>query len=294
MPFNLSGPFLGQFGIDQLHSEGALLVQGKKIPMVASLNPSAVVEQTVLNLYVMEKVTVSAFSKTKFAVRASAVEGGTMSPGDGIVTGSFHFSDRHDLHPFLNVVTKCDKDGQVRVGVMNTTMDPVVIPVGSKYGSFSRIVDASNHSEHPFRIAIINNVAEDTTERKKTTAKKKTAQETKSADPTEPELAPWLVGPTTAANREARFAHLISVFKLKDSPLLDTTDKVAQASCMLLKRWACFSFDGNYGRTTLLKHSIVTEPDQRPINQRFLPVNPQLKGDLKKQIDKWLKHGVIE
>jgi hypothetical protein len=106
-------------------------------------------------------------------------------------------------------------------------MDPVVIPVDTKYGSFSRIVDASNHSEHPFRIAIINNVAEDTAERKKTTAKKKTAQETKSADPTEPELAPWLVGPTTAANREARVAHLISVFKLKDSPLLDTTDKVA-------------------------------------------------------------------
>jgi hypothetical protein len=294
MPFNLSGPFLAQFGIDQLNSEGALLVQGNKIPMVASLNLSADVEQTVSNLYVMEKVTVPAFSKTKFAVRASAVEGGTMSPGDGIVTGSVHFSDRHDLHPFLNVVTKCDKDGQVRVGVMNTTMDPVVIPVGTKYGSFSRIVDASNHAEHPFRIAIINNVAKDTAELKKTTAKKKTAQETKSADPTEPELAPWLVGPTTAANREARFAHLISVFKLKDSPLLDTTDKVAQASCMLLKRWACFSFDGNYGRTTLLKHSIVTEPDQLPINQRFRPVNPHLEGDLKKQIDKWLKHGVIE
>jgi hypothetical protein len=48
------------------------------------------------------------------------------------------------------------------------------------------------------------------------TAKKKTAQETKSADQTEPELAPWLVGPTTAANSEARVAHLISLFKLRD------------------------------------------------------------------------------
>jgi hypothetical protein len=193
MPFNLSGPFLAQFGIDQLHSEGALLVQGKKIwPMVASLNSSADVEQTVSNLYVMEKVTVPAFSETKFAVRASAIEGGTMSPGDGIVTGSVHFSDCHDLHPFLNVVTKCEQDGQVRVGVMNTTMEPIAIPVGS----FSRIVDASNHSEHPFCIAIINNIAEEMAERKKTTAKKKTAQETKSADQTEPELAPWLVGPT--------------------------------------------------------------------------------------------------
>jgi hypothetical protein len=40
---------LAQFGIDQLHSEGALLVQGKKIPMVASLDPAADVEQTVSN-----------------------------------------------------------------------------------------------------------------------------------------------------------------------------------------------------------------------------------------------------
>jgi hypothetical protein len=191
-------------------------------------------------------------------------------------------------------VIKCDKDGQVRVGVMNTIMEPIVIPVGTKYGSFSRIVDASNHSKHPFCIAIINNISKETAERKKTTAKKKTAQETKSADQTERELAPWLVGPTTAANQEARVAHLISVFKLKDSPLLDTADKVAQASFMLLKPWACFSFDGNYGRTTLHKHSIVTEPDQHPINQRFCPVNPHLEVDLKKQIDKWLKHGVIK
>jgi hypothetical protein len=135
MTFNLSGPFLAQFGIDQLHSEGALLVQVKRIPMVALLNPSADVEQTVSNLYVIEKVTVPAFSETKFVVRASAVEGGTMSSGDGIATGSI---------PFLNVVTKCDKDGRVRVGVMNTTMEAIVIPVGTKYGNFSRIVDASN------------------------------------------------------------------------------------------------------------------------------------------------------
>jgi hypothetical protein len=126
----------------------------------------------------------------------------------------------------------------------------------------------------------------ETDERKKMTTKKKTAQETKSADKTQPELAPWLVGPMTAANSEARVAHLISVFKLRDSPILDTAAKVAQAGCMLLKRWACFSFDGNYGLTTLLKHSIVTEPNQRPINQRFFPVNPHLEVDLKKQINK--------
>jgi hypothetical protein len=133
MPFNVSGSFLALFGIDQLLSEGALLVQGRKIPVVALLNPSADVEQTVSNLYLMEKVTVPALSETKFVVRAAAVKGGKMSSGDGIATGSVHFSDRHNLHPFLNVVTKCDKNGQVRMGVMNTTMEAIVIRVGTKY-----------------------------------------------------------------------------------------------------------------------------------------------------------------
>jgi hypothetical protein len=45
--------------------------------MVASLNQSADVEQTVSNLYVMEKVTDPAFSETKFVIGASAVEGAT-------------------------------------------------------------------------------------------------------------------------------------------------------------------------------------------------------------------------
>jgi hypothetical protein len=38
----------------------------------------------------------------------------------------------------------------------------------------------------------------------------------------------------------------------------------------------------------------VTEPNQRPINQQFRQVNPHLEVDLKKQINKWLKHGMIE
>jgi hypothetical protein len=185
MPFNVSGLFLAQFGIDQLHLEGALLVQGRKIPLVASLNSSFDVEQTVSNLYLIEKVTVPSFSETKFVVCASAVESGKMSSGNGNATGSVHFSDRHDLHPFFNVVTKCDKNARVTVGVMNTITEAIVILVRTKYGSFSRIVDVAHHSEHPFRVAVINGANGlhhlDQEELGKQ-EKKKTAQETASAD----------------------------------------------------------------------------------------------------------------
>jgi hypothetical protein len=123
---------------------------------VASLNPVVDVEQAVSNHYLIEKVTVPAFSETTFTVRASAVKSGNMSSGDGIATGSVHFSDRHDLYLYLNAVTKCDKNGRVKVGAMNTTAEAIVIPVGTKYGSFSRIIDIAHHSKHLFCVAVIN------------------------------------------------------------------------------------------------------------------------------------------
>jgi hypothetical protein len=72
---------------------------------------------------------------------------------------------------------------------MNTTADAIVILVGTKYGSFSRIIDIASHSEHPFRVAVIDGAnglnrldpdERDNLEKKKkkTTAKKKTAQGT--------------------------------------------------------------------------------------------------------------------
>ena len=35
-------------------------------------------------------------------------------------------------------------------------------------------------------------------------------------------------------------------------------------------------------------------PGTKPVNIRYRPVNPALEPDLKAQVDKWLKHGVIE
>ena len=54
MPFNISGPFLHENHIDQLHSEGALSVQGRKIRLVASLDNSTE-EALCSNAYVIGK-----------------------------------------------------------------------------------------------------------------------------------------------------------------------------------------------------------------------------------------------
>ena len=57
--------------------------------------------------------------------------------------------------------------------------------------------------------------------------------------------------------------------------------------------WDSFSHDDSYGKTHLLKHSIITE-DVPPIKCRYRPINPALEPDLKRQIDAWLKHDIIE
>jgi hypothetical protein len=132
-------------------------------------------------------VTVPAFSETTFTVLASAIKSENISSGDGIATGSVHFSVCHDLHPYLNAVTKCDKNRRVKVGAMNTTADAIVIPAGTKYGSFSRIIEIAHHSEHPFCVAVIDSANRlhhlDQDERnnreKKKKKKKKTAHSSK-------------------------------------------------------------------------------------------------------------------
>jgi len=54
-----------------------------------------------------------------------------------------------------------------------------------------------------------------------------------------------------------------------------------------------FSKDGEFGRTTLVKHAIHTG-DAAPIKCRNRPVNPALLDDLRHQMEEWLRYGVVE
>jgi hypothetical protein len=83
-------------------------------------------------------------------------------------------------------------------------------------------------------------------------------------------------------------------FQLDEKDCLTTAENgVETAALLLLKYCATFSFDGSYGRTTLIKHSIRLKEGQKPINQQYHPINQALEGDLRKQIDDWLTHKVI-
>ena len=103
-----------------------------------------------------------------------------------------------------------------------------------------------------------------------------------------------MVGPTTSKNRQKRIAYLLKFFKLdKNEFLTDEKDLLATIK-LLLDYFDIWAFDGNYGFTHLIEHKINLEPGTQPIHERYRPPNPLLEDSMKKQLDTWLEHGVIE
>jgi hypothetical protein len=95
------------------------------------------------------------------------------------------------------------------------------------------------------------------------------------------------------ANHNERAAYVTEIFKLNDSKLLNDPTNMAKAIAVILRHYDTFSFDGSFGETPLLEHTVITTNDL-PINCRYRPVNPAVEGKLKEQLDKWLKLNVIE
>ena len=92
---------------------------------------------------------------------------------------------------------------------------------------------------------------------------------------------------------EEKTAWLRSEFKLDQSPWLKSKRDLAAALALLLRHWEVFSTDGEFGKTCLIQHEIVTR-EHPPIKCKHRPINPVLEADLKRQIEEWLCHDVIE
>ncbi len=92
---------------------------------------------------------------------------------------------------------------------------------------------------------------------------------------------------------EERRRYLRAVFEIDRKPCLRTEADRSAAVSVLAEFWDLFSHDGSYGHTHLLQHRIITE-DVPPIKCRYWPVNPALEPDLRRQLDEWLHHDVIE
>jgi hypothetical protein len=145
---NLSGPFMSNHKIDQLHSRSCLMVKNIEVPLLSSKGtPNG--HHASADAYCLEKLTVPAGHYKMCQLHVPLVERGLMECGDVHVQGSAAFQERLDLHPWLNAIATVRSDGTVSAAIMNTTTDDIVVPKGMHYGRVRRTVDASVKDSSP-------------------------------------------------------------------------------------------------------------------------------------------------
>ena len=281
MDFNISGPFLKKHNVNQLHDKDCLGIQGQEVPLISSMGHQIAPPETIQDdLYLEEDIVVPAQSMMLASAYVTTPSQETTSV---MIRGSQAFMRQTDLHPWMNAIVQLRPDGKTQIGLMNTTDEPIAVEKDTRYGTVRKIADTNDKEKYPWRVSLIDPQSTQVINAKPMTERETTA-----------ELPAWMKGPTNAQNQVKRLNFLIDKFKLKEKNCLKDQNDVTTAGLLLLKYWDTFSFDGSFGRTELLKHAIRLRPGQMPINQRYRPVNPALEGDLKKQLDQWLEHQVIE
>lgn len=172
-----------------------------------------------------------------------------MPKSGGGVSGHLDFMHFHDCHPWVNPLVDPSDSGDILVGIMNTLGVPLTIPANTFYGTFTLICSIHQQDRFPWRIAVLN------------TSTSPGVQ----AAPTVEETPSFMKGPTTPANIQQRKTFLTTAFDLKKADQLDTPQKIDKALHLILTYLDVFSFDGGFGTTNLIKHTIYTEPGP-PIN----------------------------
>ena len=279
MPINISGPFMKRHGIDQIHSRDSIKIQGQEMPLLSSVPEPRLMEKSDLEIIIPKETIIPPCSNNYIDAQLVDIPEGQDPSRPGMVQGSLLFMNNTDLHPWVNALVSPSPTGHLKVGVMNTTGEPITIRAQTNYGNLTLACDSQQQTRYPWRIAVL---------------KPKRVDEQKVKPQTEtPSHTSFLAGPTTKENRQKRVNFLIKEFQLQDNALLGTTDLQLKAADLLLRFFEVFSFDGEFGTTNLIEHTIYTEPGP-PINQRYRPINPSLEPQLKQQLDDWLKHDVIE
>ena len=266
MPLNLSGPFLRKMGIDQIHSQNALRVQGTLVKLLPPQKKPSSRDSRPVAVYTVEAVTIPANTQVWTRCKIPAVESGAIRPAEGLMEGSAVTEETYGVHSLRAAIVPVHGDS-VPVPFLNTTDQPITVPAGVKYG---HLVPQPTEGPGIYNIANEQPSQEDDT------------------------VPAWKRGPTTKANYEQRCNHLRSLFQLDQNPLLKDPKDLAKLLAVLIRNYEVFSHDGEYGRTDVIKHDIQLVPGARPIRCANRPVNPALEENLKRQVLKWLKHGVVE
>lgn len=259
---NLCGPFLKRHQIDQIHSQNALRVQGHLIPLSprGEKGLPGCYNKAVSSVYTTEKRVIPPQSIAHLQLRAPEVEKGEMRAGDGQVKGEPEFSEKTNTHPWVSGYVTCADDGTLVGGVMNLTDEAVTIPQGMRYGDFCN-EDWEVDGNQGVQICELSEEQHSEAPEKWSAAQKRN----------------WVT----------------EQFKLLENPVLKEPGRLKQAQECLVRHFAAFSINGEFGKTELIQHHIPTTPGP-PIKCKSRPLNPIMEAKLKTQVNEWEKHDVAE
>ncbi len=297
MSVNISGPWLQRHGWDHIHSRGQLIVGGKAV----TLRDQEAAQGKSSAVYFATPTTVPGRGTAAARLLAPAVQQGLIRSGPGILQTQQGWglgANGEELNTGRGLAI-ADQEGSWYAILCNPGDGDVTIPAGRRYGVFTEAEEATEEDlqrwgERPQgRIQALG--APTTRERKKQEFVQQFLQRSaKKTDKVRERLPEHLrdADPNLLSAQQKR-DWLTAAFQLKQKPCISSIDRLEQATSVLLDFWDLFSHDGSYGHTNLLKHRIITE-DVPPIKCRYRPINPALEPDLKRQLDEWTRHDVIE
>ena len=263
MPINISADFMETHRIDILHSQKAVRVKGKTIPLKDPTTKDQIsalekVEWDSFKAYVAEDTPIPAHSARFIRLRVPEGETGELPACDVLVEAQAHFIERTDLHPSLSVITHLDENGSCYVSALNTLAEEVLVPSGLRFGEVRRFRDSAT-DPRDWRVASIQGETQDRPVSRGAKSKK------------------WIY----------------EEFRLHESPFL-TNRVYLEAAMKLLRDFEdLFSEGDEYGHTDLVQHEIRTQ-DVPPIKCKLRPLAPPVEEKLKEQMDHWLKQDVVE
>ncbi len=286
MDLNLSGPFLKQHKIDQLHSEDALQYKNERIHLhPASFRPDAPARVNIVTT-LAKTVLLPPFSTSACGASLKGID----AEGNQVITEGNEKLISKAVFPQQATVSVM-KNGIIPISLCNISADYVRLKAGTQVGRSEVIIGAlvpteapppASRPNVPVSKPSVHQRLREIIDRMKTADRQGTSA-ANEAEATAP-------SPVTTAQKKK---WLYEAFKLKENRMLQQHKLVERAVHLLLSYFDVISVEGEFGHTDLLEHAIHTE-DVPPIKCRTRPINPWLEADLKRQIHDLLQREVIE
>ena len=270
MEVNISGPFMKRNEWDELHSRNCLRIKGREVPLQSGAkNP----------------VRTSAYALHSLSIPPHAEKIVELCTPAEKKKAEVLWEDPEGQ---VQAVVQRNRDGHFRILVRNESDETRRIHKGMSYG----VTEGLNSGA-----VGIHHLGEETLDGRNDAYRRQIMKEARpgktSGARIDSDLEKKLAQDPRQLTDKERRRYFTQKFQLQDSPLLQDPEDLNLALDTLLKFWDLFSHDGSYGRTELVNFKILTR-EGPPVKCRYRPIPPDLEGNLRSQLDRWLQEDVIE